>query len=283
MHRNLIFVADAGATNAATKLSASHLREPHPRTLRRIAIGLALSLCLHIAFFILAPKHDVNEAAPVNGTQGPLVVRLSPPAKTSPPVTALVTPSPPAPQMHTRAPRQPQLMTVPSIAPQSTPLAPEPLAPVRPPDSALTDFMSTVNANRERRAAAEAAAGARGHEPTADDIAMANINRNTQSFTQRDGTNGVFQILSKGHREAQFSFRGWTNDSSNSRREVIEVDAGLNGNVDLAIIRRMIALIRTHYQGNFNWDSHRLGRVVVLSARIEDTAGLEEFMLHEFF
>ena len=267
----------------ALRLSASHLRELQPRTLRRIAIGLAISLCLHIVFFILAPKREMNDAATVNETQGPLVVRLIPSAKTSPPATAQVTPPQPAPQTRTRARRQPQMMTVPSPTPQTTPLVAEPPAPVQPLDSAPTDFMSMVNAKRERRAAAEAAAGARGREPTADDIALANINRNAQSLTPRDGTNGVFQILSKGHRAAQFSFRGWTNDSSNSRREVIEVDAGLNGNIELAIIRRMIALIRTHYQGNFNWDSHRLGRVVVLSARIEDTAGLEEFMLHEFF
>ena len=147
--------------------------------------------------------------------------------------------------------------------------------------------MSMVNAKREQRAAAEAAARAdgraSGRDPSSDDIAMANINRNIRSLSQRDGTSGVFQILSKGHRAAQFSFNGWTGDRSNSRRDVIDVDAGLNGNIEVAIIRRMIELIRTHYQGDFNWDSHRLGRVVVLSARVEDTAGLEEFMMREFF
>jgi hypothetical protein len=45
----------------------------------------------------------------------------------------------------------------------------------------------------------------------------------------------------------------------------------------------MIELIRKHYSGDFNWDSRRLGRVVVLSARIEDTASLEGFMMKEFF
>ena len=35
--------------------------------------------------------------------------------------------------------------------------------------------------------------------------------------------------------------------------------------------------------GNFNWDSHRLGRVVILSARIDDNAGLETFLMREFF
>jgi hypothetical protein len=49
------------------------------------------------------------------------------------------------------------------------------------------------------------------------------------------------------------------------------------------MVKRMIKLIREHYQGDFNWDSHRLNRVVNLSARPQDNAGLEEFMLMEFF
>ena len=293
MHQTLIFASDGGLTNTSQNGSASHLRDLPPRTLRRIAIGLGISFCLHVLFFVFAPKRDNTQEIRVQESQGPLVVRLSPAAKPSPPAAAQVPPAqspsqtltPPRP----RTPLPPTMMTVPSITPQATPLLPEPpvaLAPPRPPETtpaAPTDFMSMVNANRERREAAQAAAGGRGREPSADDIAMANINRNAQTLRPRDGTSGVFQILSKGHRAAQFSFRGWTNDVSNSRREVIDVDAGLNGNIELAIVRRMIALIRTHYQGNFNWDSHRLGRVVALSARVEDTAGLEEFMMREFF
>lgn len=268
-----------------TRFSASHLREPEARTMRNFALGLALSLCVHLTFFLLLPKHEVTDPLPAHGTQGPLVVRLSPPVATAPPAAAEVTQLRPTPR--TRAPQPPQMMSIPSPAPQRTPVPPNVSAPVRPPDSTPTDFMSMVNANRERRAAAEASARAdgraRGRGPSADDIAMANINRNIQSLARGEGTSGVFQILSKGHRAAQFSFNGWTGDRSNSRRDVIDVDAGLNGNIEQAIIRRMIELIRTHYQGEFNWDSHRLGRVVVLSARVEDTAGLQEFMLREFF
>ena len=289
MHQTLIFAADGGLTNTSQKGSASHLRELPPRTLRRIAIGLGISFCLHVLFFVFAPKRDNTQEIKAQESQGPLVVRLSPAAKPSPPAAAQAPSAQSAKPLRPRTPLPPTMMTVPSIMPQTTPLLPEPpvaLAPPRPPETtatAPTDFMSMVNANRERRAAAEAAAGGRGREPSADDIAMANINRNAQTLKPRDGTSGVFQILSKGQRAAQFSFRGWTNDASNSRREVIDVDAGLNGNVELAIVRRMIALIRTHYQGNFNWDSHRLGRVVPLSARVEDSAGLEEFMMREFF
>ena len=70
---------------------------------------------------------------------------------------------------------------------------------------------------------------------------------------------------------------------TNGWREVIDVDAGSDGDLEIAMIRRMIELIRKHYQGNFNWESHRLGRVITLSARKEDTAGLEAFMMREFF
>ncbi len=263
----------------APTITSIYLREPQARTLHRIAVGLALSLCIHVLLLVFAPKLDIAQA-PVGGTQGPLVVRLTDPTKAAPPSAPEATPQP-APRPP--AARLPRLMTAPSPTPQSTPLLAEPRAPARTVESEPNDFMSMIIAKRAQRAAAEAAAGGRGREPSQDEIAMANINRNARSLTQRDGTSGVFQLLSKGHRAAQFSFNGWTGDRSNSRRDVIEVDAGLNGNIEIAIIRRMIELIRTHYKGDFNWDSRRLGRVVVLSARVEDTTGLEEFMMREFF
>jgi hypothetical protein len=49
------------------------------------------------------------------------------------------------------------------------------------------------------------------------------------------------------------------------------------------MVRRMIELIRTHYTGDFHWESHRLQRTVVLSARTEDSAELEDFLMREFF
>lgn len=148
--------------------------------------------------------------------------------------------------------------------------------------------MESILAKRraaEASAAREnAAAQANSRDPSANDIAMANINRNLQTMSrQRDGVSGVFQILSKGIRSAEFSFRGWTTDERSNWREVYAVDAGLHGDIELAIVRKMIELIRTHYQGDFNWESHRLGRVIVLSARMEDNAELEAFLIREFF
>lgn len=158
----------------------------------------------------------------------------------------------------------------------------EPTSDMAPP----TDMMSYVNAARARHRAAETAAArenaeatARQRGPSADEIRTANIMRNLQP----QGTNGVFQIISMDTRTARFSFRGWTKDFSNARREVIEVDAGQDGDVERAMVRSMIVLIRKYYQGYFNWESQHLARVVVLSARLEDNTGLEDFLIREFF
>ena len=51
----------------------------------------------------------------------------------------------------------------------------------------------------------------------------------------------------------------------------------------IAVIRRMIAIIRDYEKEEFVWESRRLGRNVTLSAKQADNAALEEFMMHEFF
>ncbi|MBX3629741.1 MAG: hypothetical protein KF908_07445 [Nitrosomonas sp.] len=116
-------------------------------------------------------------------------------------------------------------------------------------------------------------------QPSADEVRMARVKRNLQM----PGTSGIFQITQIGPRYAQFSFRAWTTDVSNPRRELIDVQAGADGDIERAIIRRMIQLIRQYHQEDFNWESHRLNRVIVLSARPRDNEGLENFLMREFF
>ena len=163
---------------------------------------------------------------------------------------------------------------------------PPPPEKITPPE---LDMSTMLNAARERRRATQEAGqenqqaqqGSRGMSP--QEVAEANVRRSMQQANGRQGTNGVFQIISKSTRMASFSFRGWKTSANSSWRQVIEVDAGLGGNVELAIVRRMIELIRTHYSGDFSWESQRLGRVINLSARPQDSAELENFMMKEFF
>jgi hypothetical protein len=154
--------------------------------------------------------------------------------------------------------------------------------PVREP---AFDMSALIAANRERRRAREAemARGTPARQGDPGDPGAEGLARNLASLSRGDDTGGVFQILRVGPRTAEFSFNGWTTETRRRWRQVIEVDAGPGGDVERAIVRRMIALIREHYTGDFRWESRRQGRVLVLSAAPENNAELEEYLMREFF
>jgi hypothetical protein len=167
----------------------------------------------------------------------------------------------------------------PTPTPTTTPIAtPTPTPMAAPPTEDLGTLIAMRRAQRQ-------AIEQQGRDPselpqqTEDQRRDEIIRRNLA----RPGTSGVFQILHMEYSTASFSFRGWTGNTSNAHRQVIDVQAEASEDIRHAIVRRMIALIRTYYQGDFNWESERLGRTIVLSARPEDNAGLEEFMMREFF
>jgi hypothetical protein len=142
-----------------------------------------------------------------------------------------------------------------------------------------------IEANRERRRLAEhalvrelEARSAAAGRPEDNGLA-----RNIESLTRADGTGGVFTITRMGVSSAEFAFNGWNRAGRGRWREYIQVEAQPGGDIERAVVRRMIALIREHYNGDFRWDSYRLGRTVVLSAAPQDNAGLEEFLMREFF
>jgi hypothetical protein len=152
-------------------------------------------------------------------------------------------------------------------------------------------MLAMIRARQAQRRAADAAAARESSAPESANASPApeasareSINRNLQSLMGGgEGVGGVFQILRKGPRTGEFAFNGWRPEARRQWREVIEVDAGAGGDIERAMVRRMIELIRTHYNGDFNWNSHRQGRVVVLSARPEDNDALENYLMLEFF
>ena len=262
---------------------------PHLRNRNRAMLGLVLSVLLH-AFLFMSLRPNLQQGkTPERAQHEPLQVTFIQSVKPQPPVVQKapdVKPAPPKKPAHpkTQAKLTPRASPVPQR--QAVPVTTSPTAIASAPPE--MDMSNMLEAARERRRSAEAdaarenaAARAAEQGPSANEIARANI-----AFQQRKangGTNGVFEIVSKGPRVAQYVFRGWTTDARRSQRQTITVDAGLNGDVEKAIIDSMIGLIRQYYSGDFNWDSHRLGRVVTLSARLTDTAGLQAFLLREFF
>lgn len=258
----------------------------------RIAVALALSLVAHLLLFTLTPKLE-PERHRLPSRSGDMIVTLvaTPPPVPATPAQAEAKPAPrpPAPpppvkRILTARPKTPR--AAPPVAAPEEPKVEPPPAPTQAPPAPPVDMLAMINARRERRRAAQAAASAREGTPQpapVEDEGAAALERNLDTLKGDDRTGGIFQILEKGSYTAEYAFNGWRPDTHRRWREVIEVRVKPGEDIDRAIIRSMIALIRTHYDGDFLWESHRLGKVVTLSARPEDNAALEEFMLREFF
>lgn len=275
-------------------------------TIPVIWIALAVSILIHIVVMwqwvplIHRPSSDLAERAKT----GPLIVQLAPrpaapPAPQTPQLSAVPQASAPErrPSRPAAPPRPPPVIALPKPAPKSpapplrTPsVSPQPATPA-PPEGDLASYIESRR--RARGASAPAAApaesaassGAEDERTRANRVAAANLGLDrTPTFgSQPRRGGGVFDIRRVGYDYAEFAFFGWNKDIRRNTAQVIEVRQGTHPNIRIAIVRRMIAIIREHEQGDFIWESHKLNRSVTLSARVRDTAGLEDFLMREFF
>ena len=280
-------------------------------TIPTIWIAVALSVLLHVAVLwkwlpqlkLHLPSEELSERGE---TSGSLVVQLAPaphppsspqsaPALQSQPAPAPARPAPPPP----RPPAPVIAMRTPSPAapavPAPAPPAPAPAAPPAPPRAQTDgDLASFIEARRRARGdtAAPPSSGIATNAPSVEDdnarsnrIAAANLatqRKQTFGYDPSQG-GGVFQLVRVGYSDAEFLFFGWNKDIRRNTKQLIEVRKGNNADTRIAVIRRMIAIIREYEQQDFLWESRRLGRSLMLSARPRDNAGLEEFLMQEFF
>jgi hypothetical protein len=297
----------------------STLFPPEPRrdvvALPVIWLAVIVSLLLHGAalwgWHFKPPDLDKTQAG---DTQQRLRLRLAPPTArpTAPPPTARAKPRErPAPETKQRTkpqpapskpvPRTPQppvmALNAPApvaVAPPSPPPSPaSPPSPPTPPQAAPRppapqgDFSAMLEANRRARAAGQDPNAQRAEDENArrNRIAAANLSQPQSQVFGYDPSKsgGVFQIERMGFDSAEFLFFGWNQDIKRRTAQRIEVRKGNNPDMRTAIVRRMIAIIREHEQGDFVWHSNRLGRDITLSARPADNAGLEDVMMREFF
>jgi outer membrane biosynthesis protein TonB len=274
---------------------------------RNTLIAYLISIIIHGLIFFVVPKITFDE--PANVSARAIEVTLAPiriPTKIEVPQPKAVPPQPPptvTSAVKTSKPKSTQpniiankpqntkqpLFEVPEVEKQKTELDKRPPKdqPIKEPpvEQQYTDMAAYVRAQQAKRVDAEAVAAkinaeaaAKERGPTEAQIRDERIKRNL-----KHGTNGIFEITSLGARNATFSFRGWTDDYSNAKRQFFEVESSGGQDVRLLMVRLMILLIREHYDGDFNWESYRLGRSVVLSAKPEESAGLEDFLMKEFF
>lgn len=285
---------------------------PDGRAVPSITVWLACSIALHLAILLWAqrphlPPREQPAIPPLTvelRPQLPLELPAEPPA-TPPPAAA------PAPPPKLRAPRQPPQPTAkpqPPLVAANKPRTEEPPFTVPaptveetpaqsvPPVPPATPPLTPVPPQTDLAAYIEARRRARGEVPDASAADAERNNRgmlNNPVLKQPVPTNfalekprngyGSFEIRRRGVDYAEFMFKGWNENFRRDGLELIEVRQGNHGNIDIAVIRSIIGIIRRTESGDFTWVSRRLGRSLTLSARARDNAGLEEFMLQEFY
>jgi len=265
----------------------------------RIRVTFALSILIHIAALwfvfqhlpILTPGQERDQAS-----ERLQVVLNAPPVPAPEP-----TPAPPPPQRETRAiltarprPRNaPPRETPPEFVvpvPEAAQVPPQPPPPpvVEPPKTyppVEGDLASLIEARRRARGESSASSTTESETERRNRIVAANMpsSQSPMAGQERKRGGGIFEITRMSYDDAEFRFYGFHKDAGRKMTQQYEVRLGNNSDMRIAIIRRMIVLIRETERGDISWDSYRLGRVVEISARPEDNAGLEEFMMHEFF
>lgn len=259
----------------------------------RIGVAFALSVCMHIALLWTSPPKLTPPSSVGDDPSGrvQLTLRLNPPGLIAPPAAPTV----PAPRQLTPAPRPkaaprpaptPPVIAMKKPAPDPQAQAPATVTPPAPPKPAPEgDLSSYIEARRRARGDAPPATPGDDADARSKSIVAGNLGSPRErsfGYDPRQG-GGMFRIERIGTDYAEFHFFGWNNQISRNTKQLIEVRKGENSDIRIAVVRKMIAIIRETAQEDFVWVSTRLQRSLTLSARAKDNAGLEEFMMREFF
>ena len=266
-------------------------------------LTLILSLLTHFAmlwYFLPQISHPTGNGPDPGKAGSTLVAQLKPmppPAASPPPAPAPVVVAPPIrPAPSAPPPRRPPTPREPPAAFRPRPLltpVPQPAAPKLPPPPAETDLASYVAARRQERGepqmrpdAAPAKSASEIESERRDRVIASNLASGQQQptfgYDPRTG-GGIFQLKRMSDADAEFWFTGWDKDIGRRAKQLIEVRRGTNSDIRLAIVRRIISIIRDEVKEDFTWKSEPSGRVTNLSARPGDNDQLEAFLLHEFF
>jgi len=247
--------------------------------------GIVITVLLHlllVAVYLLQPKLE-RHAPPPSGATMVYIAPLPGKPKPKPPQQQAPKKAPKVPQVVPMQ-RLPNTITLPHEKPVEVTQA-EPKPVTRPPE---VDMQAYIDARRKQRGATEAQSAQPAEESENDRatrIAQANIaaaNGKSRGDDQND-TGGVFSLSNKTFHSADLKFRGWNTNFKRRWLTQLTVEQGAELDVETAVVKKMIELIRKEKPGDFEWESQRLGRVVKMSARPEDSAELQAFLFKEMF
>jgi hypothetical protein len=261
-------------------------------TVRTLWVTVALSFIVHLValLLVLEQTHLLGPPEENNGeATEQLQVRLTaPPSPVPPPVPEqpreVVALPKPARASRPPAPKAPPViaLTAPTKGiPTPVPAPPTP-TPQRPTPPAEGDLWSYMQARRRERGESETPViEAPKAQPNANIAANLPTGATGAATPDLSRGGGIFQIKREDYDDAAFLFFGWNKDMERKTPQLIEVRIGNNSNMRIAIVRKMIEIIREHEKGDFEWQ--RRDRVITLSARPQDNAVLEDFLLHDLW
>jgi hypothetical protein len=260
------------------------------KKVNRSAIGVAVALHVLILAAIILHKTEMIRLKPPAGGQMVYVAPLQGAGKPktqkaeTAPAKRKPTPAKPKRQQAAVLPHRENTITMPlEPAPEPPQPAKEPPKPMTPVDPSM-DMAAAIEARR--RARGEASAESQGESDS--DRAMRRIQNNiaaANNAAQGDpnDTGGIFSVTDQTFSSAKLKFRGWNTNFKRRWLTQVNVERGGEPDIETAIIKKMIELIRREKTGDFEWDSHRLGKVVTMSARPQDQEVLETFLFKEMF
>jgi hypothetical protein len=290
-------------------------------TIPIIWFAVALSLLVHFAALLLwlPQSHLLAMKASEPGKNNPLVAQLVPGRRAAPDATAAapsppprppaapeaVVPRPPEPAPRRRptprniapppkiAVEKPALQAVEPPAPAAPHVEPAPTAPPKPmPPPPAEDLAAYVEAQRRARGETPTASGDNA-EPKSGESEVERRNRiiagnlglnRTPTFgADERSAGGMFQVRELHYDDAQIYFFGYDKDIARNAKQLIEVRRGNNSDIRIAVVRKIIEVIRENVSNDFVWLSSRTGRRTTLSARPSDNAELEDFIMRDVF
>jgi hypothetical protein len=253
--------------------------------------GLIATIALHlllVAIWLVQPKSE-RHAPPKAGEAVVWLPPLTPnkptpqAAQAAPKQSAKSAPSKPKPRPpRVDVQRLPDTITLPNEKHvEETKPQPKEETKLQPDE---TDMAAYIEKRRQAR-------GARSEQPAEESDAqrgMRNAMANIAAINGRGGqdpneTGGVFSVTNKTFSRADVKFRGWNPNFKRRWLTAVTVERGSDPDIETAIVKKMIELIRKEKSGDFEWDSHRLNKVVSLSARPQDTKELMDFLYKEMF
>jgi hypothetical protein len=260
----------------------------------RVWLTIALSILIHIAIlFLWIPRTrlfgpgDQEQDQTSDRLQVRLAAEPTPPQPESP-VTIQAPPRPAARPPRT-IPRTQPPPVVTLITPETPAVLPPPpavpavVAPPRSYPPIEGDLAAYVQARRRERGEQESVVedeAAKFNHAIAANLPAPALGSATQD-AKKGG--GIFEIKRMTYDDAAFEFFGWNTAMGRKTPQLIEVRKGNNSDMRIAVVRKMIAIIRNFEKEDFNWESPRLAHNIVLSARLSDNAALEAFLMREFF